>query len=336
MDINNMPTGIFELISENPTVQEGYFTFLINEADLQNVVGMIDQFSRTADYESSWSRSESVVTFLRRERNRPTPELRDPDHAEQETQQPDADFADMAEEDVEDDLPLTYSVINVDPENEPPDLSEMEKIEAIASGMQNSISNDSKTVSDKLREFNRKWTEVITLKRSIDDMTESIKSNPIIGSLIEQANELESLDNLVESVKFSDGKVVVKTKRLVTSQRIDGHIREIGRMKFTISLSPFVGSITKNEDPIQIKNLDRRVSYGRNSEWECGHVPTNSLPCWGTAFDQMFHAYESRDLHALVEVLIRFVTSPNPEDSYGTHIKGFPNYQTDGGSNEAQ
>jgi len=193
----------------------------------------------------------------------------------------------------------------------------------IATTLESEISNLARNLQDKQAKFARDWTKVINLKREIDEATAPVEGHPLIAGLISQVNELREADNLIDEIFFIEGFVVVKTKELITDNEIEGHRRKIGRMMIKVDLKPIVGSSSESVNPIEIKNLDRQYFDGSKS-WECGHVPSTSGMCWGTAWEQLFNAMALRDIPSVIEVVIRFIKNPNIADSYGRHIPNWP------------
>ena len=89
-------------------------------------------------------------------------------------------------------------------------------------------------------------------------------------------------------------------------------------MHIKINIKPLVSSSTSVEDPIIIRNIDRICE-----NFHCGHVYGDEI-CWGNMHEQLIDAFESRDVWALSEVIIRFIKNPNPTDSWGKHLKYWP------------
>ena len=211
--------------------------------------------------------------------------------------------------------------VNYLPEITP--LGEGNILTMIATTLESEISNLARNLQDKQAKFARDWTKVINLKREIDEATAPVEGHPLIAGLISQVNELREADNLIEEIFFIEGFVIVKTKELITDNEIEGHRRKIGRMMIKVDLKPIVGSSSESVNPIEIKNLDRQYFDGSKS-WECGHVPSTSGMCWGTAWEQLFNAMALRDIPSVIEVVIRFIKNPNIADSYGRHIPNWP------------
>jgi len=312
-NVGDIPDEMFPYISQMPVVTESEVRISVSGENLQNAKEIIMRF-----IESRGNRfliSDLVDSLI---------------FSEPIVEQP-AEVVDVEEEYEEEDLNYDYEIVEVQRTTELEDVSDEEKAKIIASEMKSSITTDAKELEQKRITFNKRWTELMHLKREIDLATANIMETPDIKSIITQAKELEQNENKVESVRFSDGGIIVRTKPLVTDNEIGGERRMIGRMEFCISMSPLVSSmVAVNRNPISIKNLDRRVAYG-NGEYECGHVESGSTPCWGTAFSQLFNAYTNKDLHAIVEVLIRYVCNPVESDELGVHAIGFPEYHEHGG-----
>jgi len=156
-------------------------------------------------------------------------------------------------------------------------------------------------------------------------------NDAIVAKLKQHIRELkENQDNLIELIEVSDDCVWVETKEIVTDEAIEGHKRLIGRMAIRIDMAPIVGEATSSAHPVKITNLDRRFNTGEGSMWECGHVSSPDEICWGTGFEQLFDAFASRDLHAILDVIIRFIKNPNLADGWGSHVAQWPEYQSGG------
>ncbi len=195
--------------------------------------------------------------------------------------------------------------------------------EMIAAAMENELSSKAKNLHEKNDTLTKLWTKAISLRREMDELMAAVQGNPIIAKLIEQVEEINNGDNMVDNIFFSDESIVINTKEMITDGEISGHRRRIGRMQFEIGIRALVSGNTETNRPITITNLDR-IYRGSGEDWACGHTPNRSAPCFGSAFEHLHHAFVERDLHSIVEVLIRFVRNPDPLDSWGRHIVNWP------------
>jgi len=198
--------------------------------------------------------------------------------------------------------------------------------------------NLAKQLEDSLRSFNTHYTKAIALKRKVDEATQQFTENsPAIISIVEQANNLADNYDLVEEVYFTNSEVVFITTPLITDDRWDGHKRLIGKMRIAIKLEAlFSPNPTAKEKTISIKNLTHRYVTSQGNVWECGHVRESGSTCFGTAFEAVFQAIVARDLTYIIEALLRFIKSPNPNDSWGSHLKYWPIADENGDQTPAQ
>lgn len=186
--------------------------------------------------------------------------------------------------------------------------------------------NIAKQLKDALVKFDHHFSKAVALKRQVEEATRQFSENsPAIINLVEQASVLAENYELVDSVYFTETELVFITTTLITDDRWDGHRRLIGSMRIGIKLeSLFSPNPTGHDHTISIKNLTHRYSTSSGRIWECGHIDTYGGTCFGTAFDAIFDAIVSRDLTYIIESLIRFIKTPNPNDSWGSHLKYWP------------
>lgn len=186
--------------------------------------------------------------------------------------------------------------------------------------------NLAKQLDEAIRQFNIHFNKALALKRQVDSATQRFtESSPEIINLVEQANTLAEQYELVERVYFTNEELVFITIPLITDDRWDGHRRLIGSMRIGIALEAlFSPNPTSDNNAISIKNLTHRYVSGSGRIWECGHFDSQGRSCFGTAFNAIFDAIVSRDLTYIIESLIRFIKSPNPNDSWGSHMKYWP------------
>lgn len=212
---------------------------------------------------------------------------------------------------------------NFNLDNYPRIENEDDVVSAIAAMTNTQAVHRAALVREKNHLFNRRWAELISLRREIDDLSAEVAADPLVATLKEQAELLAGNEqNMIEDVFFSGDNIVVVTKELVTSEPIENAVRKIGRMAFIIKIRSFVGN-PESRGLVIIRNMDRQV-FVNNEYWECGHVPSAGGPCYGTAWEMLFRAFVSRDLPTVVEVLIRFVTQPNIADGWGRVMTRWP------------
>jgi len=192
--------------------------------------------------------------------------------------------------------------------------------------------NITKQLDESIRQFNNHFNTATALKRKIEEATQQLSENsPAIINIVDQANRLADEFEPVERVYFTDVEVVIVTHPLVTDDNWDGHRRFIGSMRLGVRLEAlFSPNPTKDKGAISIRNLTHRYASNSGRIWECGHIKSNGNSCYGTAFEHIFDAIVSRDLSYITESLIRFIKSPNPEDSWGSHLKFWPVAPTEG------
>ena len=190
--------------------------------------------------------------------------------------------------------------------------------------------NNAKQLDDSLRDISIYMNKILALNKRVAEATKMFSENsPEVVSLVQQASEISANYELVEEVYFTDTEVVFKTTPLVTDDRWDGHKRLIGVMRIGIRLDAlFNPNPTSDKNTISIKNLTHRYSSSKQTIWECGHVKSNGITCFGTAFNAVFEAICARDLTYIVESMVRFIKTPNPDDSWGYHIKYWPEAPT--------
>jgi len=193
---------------------------------------------------------------------------------------------------------------------------------AITSNMESKIASSAKCLDTKIIELNKLMTKIIPLKREIGELTSVINSDPIVESIMSDAQKLTEEDNLVERAFFTDSLFVIKTKRLSTDNIIDGSRRDIGQMAITVDLKCLVSSSSGSGNPVKIFNLTHQI-YSDGADWQCGHAQFGTV-CWGNAIEPLFEAIEKRDLFLIAEIVIRFIKNPDPQDFWGRYIKLFP------------
>ena len=205
-------------------------------------------------------------------------------------------------------------------------LNDDQALAMIAGTLENELSNLGRNLHDKVNEYSILWSRAIKLKREIDEIRSPIQDNPIISNLISQVNDLRSADNMIDEIFFVDGFIIARTKQIVTDNQIEGSKRLIGRMEIKLNLKQISGN-AQVRNVITLRNMDRRY-YDGHRFWECAHAPSDNSVCWGSGWEQLFNAILSRELPAIIEVIIKFIKNPNPTDIWGSHIKYWPAFET--------
>jgi hypothetical protein len=322
--LQNIPESIFSHISGVPTVDvNGTVIIPVYSNTLYECDQIIQNFLLELGRRYNLNSAGDLRLYSGRNLGTREP-IRE--NAEEDQDSPDPE---ITEENLEPELDRRESgMFEVNDYELPEPLDSQAAIEAITEVMENNRTNDVAMLAEKTRTFNEGWTRLLNLKREIEETTRAICEDPMISNLIGQVREIkENNDNLVDDIYFHDKHIVFITKNLVTDGEYLGYRRNIGRIECKISLKPLVGSASSEQNPIKIKNLDRRY-YGDGRDWECGHVSKDYGICMGTiSEDQLFAAMQSRDLHSVVEVIIRFIKNPNQADSWGAHIINWPEYR---------
>ena len=196
--------------------------------------------------------------------------------------------------------------------------------EVIASGV-SSLSSHAKILIEEVEKHNKLMSRLVESGRKIDKLRQPIIDSHEIQTIIEQSAQLIEADNKIDDILFTDQLMIVQTKELITSEKIDGAKRLIGKIEFRIKLASFFGE-TNDSMSISIRNLDREYVRGTSGRaiFHCGHVSTTGSACWGTAWEPIYSSLVKTDLHLLIDTLVRFVTTPNIEDAWGRHMKRWP------------
>lgn len=325
--LENIPDGIFQFMSTMPIVDNGVIKIQVVQMDNQQLMSVIEQINiliRLNGYNPFTHNIGNVYAI------NPAPPQPAPVQAQAEvaTTPTAARPANPGYVEGPTDgyggriLTLTAQVAQAQP------LNDEAAIMAITELMESNRTNEAKTLHDKVREYNNLWTSLINKKRAIDELTLVINQDPIINGLMTQVREISQQDNLIERIFFLGKDIVFITKELVTDGEFGGYRRVIGRMECKIGLKALVGKSSQTEAPLSITNLDRKYRDDEGKVWDCGHVSKDMGLCMGTVGqEQLLAAYQSRDLHSIIEVVIRFIKNPNPADSWGEHIVNWPEYR---------
>jgi len=335
--LNTVPEELFQFMDGVPEENsDGGVTLKIKDGDLDRAVAIMDAYLTENERRFNMTRLSNNITVINpvEERDEEFEDEEDDDDLfEEEAPQVAADRNEgpalgRARNQEAEPRRNFETGINRAPEVSFPDpLTNEAAMQMIAALMENEKTSMAKNLHDMIEQYNREMTKILNLGRKISEATREIEGDPIIGGLLEEAEELRRQNENVEDVYFANNSVIVKTRELVTDGEFDGSRRLIGRMKLTIDLKPVVGKSSQSNRPVQIENLDRVYSGGGTSIYHCGHVLNKSV-CLGTiGQEQMLQALEHRDLSSIVEVIIRFIKNPNPGDSWASHITRWPEYR---------
>jgi hypothetical protein len=204
-------------------------------------------------------------------------------------------------------------------------LTTIEKVEndkislILASKMSNNSSAKAKLLMDKIYQYNQCMGSIITLQNEINRLSADVNKDPIITKLLPVIDKLKSADNMIEDIFFNKDYLVIQTKDIITNPLSDGKRRKIGKMEFYINLECMLG-ITPNRFPIIIRNRTRED----DNVQQCGHVNYLGQSCFGSWLESILKAFNSYDIEQLIDILIRFVKTPNEEDSMGEPIRNWP------------
>jgi hypothetical protein len=184
-------------------------------------------------------------------------------------------------------------------------------------------------LSEKTNQFNRMWSNIISLKRRIDELAKIVGDDEMLKKIEEDIEFISSKCPDIESVGMcadKAGYISIKTKEIITSELPVFGRRKVGRLQIIIDIVQVYSSVefASNNELIQIRNLDR-VPSG----FVCGHVHatgdgSSSISCFGTYFDHIFDAVVSKNLALLLDVILRFVKNPDINDQWGVKISLFP------------
>lgn len=193
---------------------------------------------------------------------------------------------------------------------------------AIAKMLESDATNQAKQLKDAKAKFDKMFRELLILKRDIKMYEHDLDDHPIIKSMIDQTVKVKAYDD-VDDVYFTDKELVIITNNLVTSEEVEGEFRDIGIIRIGVSLTAFFSpKAVDAERVISIRNLKHRYNTG-STIWECGHVQSDGSKCVGGTYDYLFEAFVNHDLEYIVESLLRFLTNPDSNDSWGKHMQNW-------------
>jgi hypothetical protein len=207
-------------------------------------------------------------------------------------------------------------------------LSQLEKVESanlvplVASKLNNDTAGKAKMLTDKYIIYNRLLAQMIQAQRDIERLSTLVGADPIVNDMVAKINKLkDNPDNMIKDIYFTQNYLVIKTKDITTNPMSDGKRRKIGEMEFYLRLDSLLGTSTGEHTPIIIRNCTRE---DRDHAQECGHVSNAGSPCFGTWTEPLLKAIFDKDLDQVIDILIRFVRTPNEGDVMGRPILSWP------------
>jgi hypothetical protein len=207
-------------------------------------------------------------------------------------------------------------------------LSKLDRIEMtnlkplIASKLNNDIAGKAKMLTDKYIIYNRLLAQMMQLQREIERLSTLVGADPIVDDMVTKINKLkDNPDNMVKDIYFTQNYLVIETDEIITNPMSDGKKRRIGEMEFYIRLDSLLGTSSGENIPIIIRNCTREDN---NHAQECGHVSNTGSPCFGTWTEPLLKSVFDKDLEQLIDILVRFVRTPNEGDVMGRPILNWP------------
>jgi len=329
-DINSIPEGLLNIMNSIDLGGDGTIQLIIDEPRLEEAREILSNaYDGVVSFDTTGSSVIiDVVSEPAQQEGQPVEE----DNVEEEDVPADENTCEEAAADTERRM--------VDPSQiEESRIANEEQIyAAISQAVGGESVNIAKQLDDSLKDFNIHFNKAIALKRRIEDATKRFsETSPDIINLVEQANGIVENYELVNEVYFTNDEIVFITIPLVTDDRLDGHKRHIGIMRLGVRIDAlFSPNPTGQKKAVSIRNLTHRHASSNGAVWECGHVQADGGTCFGTAFNAVFDALSARDLVYVVESLIRFIKTPNPDDSWGYHMKYWPEAQEDNAHQTAE
>jgi hypothetical protein len=190
-------------------------------------------------------------------------------------------------------------------------------------------------VEQRQRDMDRILGELSGLRTRVLEKEREYAKKHSEGGVYKTASELSSQANEVFS-KFDDvktisivgsgegSKIIVTTNMLVTNTLSDDTRRNIGCMKIVIPVKLFFSDSRLNVGCILIQNKTNVIEDDDGNKYNAPHTTDEGISCFGNASAMMRECIIKRDLISLVEVLIKFIKSPNEQDSMGRSVFKFP------------
>ena len=198
----------------------------------------------------------------------------------------------------------------------------------IARSMHNSMSSNANVILEKTLELNRLMARSIVLQNELTVLSKPLEGNAKIVSILEQVKAINDSGGFVKKAYINEnGNISILTNHIYTEVLgEDIKPRDVGEMEIII-MSSIVFSESVNgtslRNPIYIKNLTHYLANA-DSNWSCGHSHHEGEICFGRVFPQIHRALVDKNLMMAVELIIRFIRNPDPNDTWGKNILGFP------------
>jgi hypothetical protein len=199
----------------------------------------------------------------------------------------------------------------------------------IASSMKNSLGSNINVAKEKITELNRLLARTLVLRNEIEIIIKPIDSNEKVNYIIDQIKTINNSvteDGFIEKAYINkNGNISILTKRIRTEKLEDDTVRDIGVMEIVINTLSILSetSIGGHVSPILIRNLTQFFKDDEGS-WTCGHVHHNGEACFGHVYEQLELSLKSKNILMTLELIIKYIRNPNPDDAWGEKILGFP------------
>jgi hypothetical protein len=199
--------------------------------------------------------------------------------------------------------------------------------------LRNKLSSDANLLTSKITELNKIMARSIILQNEINLLMKPVLENEKVQSVMQQIEKLNGSGGLIKRAYLSEhGDMIVLTNRIVTEKikydyedGSDFKVFDVGEMEIAISMHMLLCESDPGATsgrPIKIKNLTHEYIDGR-THWQCGHTMDREI-CFGRVFAQIHQALVARNLEQAVDLIIRFIRNPDPEDAWGCRILEFP------------
>jgi len=205
----------------------------------------------------------------------------------------------------------------------------------IAKTLRNNVSTQAGMVSSKLAELEKIMRRSLIIQNEINLLMKPVVENEKVQRVKAQIDQLSAYGGDIKKVYIAadTGDLIILTNRLrsdpITDDRGRTQIFDIGEMQINLSLMLLLCETDPGSTagrPVKIKNLTHQycINNGNgNSKWECGHVREGEI-CFGNVFAQIHQALIAKNIILVVELIIRFIKNPDPNDAWGSKILNFP------------
>ena len=185
--------------------------------------------------------------------------------------------------------------------------------------------------NSKVREFNRMWNTVVSMKRQLDELMRVVEKNEMLNKIKEDIQYIINKCDIVESAGLAVGdnsELIINTKEVITAHGPRFGKRRIGRLQISIHLPYIYGSAIAVDNGREISRSFTIKNIDRNPEgWVCGHACWYNdvfSVCLGGYFNHLFEAVVSRNLPQFFDILMRLVQNPDERDAWGSKVQKFP------------